>query len=242
MDTGKLTWLGHATWLIETPGGKRVLVDPFLNGNPSCPEEFHSIAGIDLVALTHGHGDHVADAAAVAKRSGSTVFANFELGGWLEKQGVENVTAFQKGGTAEHAGVRVTLTNAFHSNSAPDGSYAGEPCGLIVTLEDGFRIYFAGDTCVFGDMALIAEIYRPDLAVLPIGGFYTMDPLEAAHAVRLLGVGEVVGSHYGTFPPLTGTPAKLREELERLGLASSTTVHDLEPGGVLPLRARVATA
>jgi L-ascorbate metabolism protein UlaG (beta-lactamase superfamily) len=244
--SGKLTWLGHSAFLLTTVEGKRVLLDPFLTHNPSVPEEFakaDEVDDIDLILISHAHMDHVGDTISIARRTGATVGAMVETGDWLEgKQGLEHVHAINKGGAFEHAGIQVRMVNAFHSGSLPDGSYGGEAAGWVITLEDGYRIYFAGDTCVFGDMALIGELYSPDLAMLPIGGYYTMDPFEAAHAVRLLGVEEVLGMHYGTFPPLTGTPDKLRAELHKLGLASSTTVHELTPGGSLPLRTGVTTA
>ncbi len=230
LDAG-ITWLGHSTFLIDTPGGKRVLVEAFLESNPSCPAEFHALDDVDLVLLTHGHADHVADAPALAGRSKATFAGMVELmEGWLPKQGVDQdrCIGFNKGGTLEAKGIKVTMVDAKHSSSGPDGSYTGEPAGFVIELEDGYRIYHAGDTCVFGDMALIGELYSPDLAILPIGGFYTMDPEQAAHAVRLLEVHDVLGMHYGTFPPLTGRPQHLRE---RVG--DSVRVHELEPGAVL---------
>ena len=209
----ELTWLGHASFRIDTPGGKRVYVDPFLNGNPSCPESELEAERCDLVLLTHGHGDHLGDTVALHQRFGCPVVALVELRGWLTGQGVEanQAHAPNKGGTVTVDGVKVTLTDANHSSSVPDGTYAGEPAGLVVELEDGFTLYFAGDTNVFGDMSLIGRIYAPDVAVLPIGDHYTMGPREAAVALELLGVVRCVPCHYGTFPLLTGTPDALRE-------------------------------
>lgn len=229
LDAG-ITWLGHSTFLIDTPGGKRVLVEAFVESNPSCPERFHGIKDIDLVLLTHGHEDHVADISAIAGRTTATIAGMLELTGWLGTQGIaqDRLVGFNKGGTVEVDGVKATMVDAKHSSSAPDGTYTGEAAGFVIELEDGYRIYHAGDTCVFGDMALIGELYAPDLAILPIGGFYTMDPEQAAHAVRILEVHEVLGMHYGTFPPLTGRPQQLRE---RVG--DSVRVHELEPGGTL---------
>lgn len=237
---GTVTWLGHATWLIETAAGTRILVDPFLVGNPACPSEFHDVTDIDLILATHGHEDHIADLAAVAQRTGAGVGGQVELMAWLAAtQGVENTTGFNKGGTARFGGVAVTMVNAHHSSSmmSDEGQpiYLGEPAGFVLTLEDGFRIYIAGDTCVFGDMKIIGELYRPDLAILPIGGFYTMDPLEAAYAVRLLDVKHVLGSHYGTFPVLDGTPSQLRELV-----GHGVTVHETTPGGSINLPTTVS--
>ncbi|GIU93662.1 MAG: UPF0173 metal-dependent hydrolase [Gaiellaceae bacterium] len=210
----ELTWLGHSAFRLDTPGGKRVYVDPFLHGNPRCPESELEPERCDLVVLTHGHGDHVGDTVSIATRFGCPVVAQVELRAWLTRQGVPDdglAHSPNKGGTVSVGGVAVTLTDANHSSSTADGTYAGEPCGIVLTLEDGARLYFAGDTNVFGDMSLIARLYRPDVAVLPIGDHFTMGPQEAALAIDLLGVIRVVPCHYGTFPLLTGTPEALRE-------------------------------
>jgi L-ascorbate metabolism protein UlaG (beta-lactamase superfamily) len=209
-----LTWLGHAAFRLDSPGGKRIYVDPFLNGNPKCPESELEPERCDLIVVTHGHGDHTGDAAAIVQRLGCPLVALLELREWFTGQGVPNdggAHAPNKGGTVDVDGVKITLTDANHSSSTNDGAYAGEPCGIVLELEDGFKLYFAGDTNVFGDMALIARIYQPDVAILPIGDHWTMGPREAAVAVELLGVRRVVPCHYGTFPILTGTPERLRE-------------------------------
>ena len=218
----ELTWLGHSAFRLDA-GGKRIYVDPFLNGNPKCPEDEKTPERVDIVAITHGHGDHVGDAVTLAKEHGCTGVAQVELAYWLGTQGVENVLDPNKGGTVSVGDVRFTLTNAFHSSSNNDAEYMGEPCGIVIRAEEK-SIYFAGDTCVFGDMQLISRLYKPDLAVLPIGDHYTMGPEEAALALELLGVKRCVPCHWGTFPPLVGRPDTLQE------LAPDVTVEMLEPG------------
>jgi L-ascorbate metabolism protein UlaG (beta-lactamase superfamily) len=226
MSDTTLTWLGHATFRIDTADGKRIYVDPFLQGNPKCPANEQEPERADIVAVTHGHGDHVGDTVAIAKQHGSTVLAMVELAGWFGKQGIadDKLIGFNKGGTVEAGGVKFTMTNAFHSSSTPDGSYGGEAAGYVVETGDGSKIYFAGDTCVFGDMQLIGRIYEPDLVVIPIGDFYTMGPREAAVALELLGAKRCLPCHWGTFPFLTGTPAELQ------ALAPGVKVELLEPG------------
>jgi L-ascorbate metabolism protein UlaG (beta-lactamase superfamily) len=218
-----LRWLGHASFRLDTDGGKRVYVDPF-PGGPTYPDDEKDPERADVVFVTHGHGDHASGAADFHAKTGCKVLCMVELGGWFTKNGVaeDAVTAFNKGGTVDVDGVRFTLVNAFHSGSAPDGSYGGEPAGVVVRF-DGKSVYFAGDTCVFGDMQLIARLYEPDVAVLPIGDFYTMGPEEAALALELLGNPRCVPCHWGTFPLLTGTP----DELAKL---TSAHVERIEPG------------
>jgi len=228
---GTLTWLGHSAFRVDSPGGKRIYVDPFLNGNPKCPENEQEPERVDIIAVTHAHGDHVGDTVDLAKKHSPTVVALVELSMWLNGKGVDEakLPAPNKGGTVDVAGVKFTLTNAFHSSATPDGGYGGEATGIVVELEDGTKVYFAGDTCVFGDMQLIGRIYSPDVAVLPIGGHYTMDPKEAAVALELLGTKRCVPCHYGTFPMLVGTPHELKQ------LAPGVDVAEIEPGDSIEL-------
>ncbi len=228
-----LTWLGHSTWLLETVNGKRVLFDPYLRENPACPEEYKdaAVGEIDLILATHGHSDHIADLQSVAKQTGATVVGIFDLTSWLETKGVANTIGMNKGGTLQIEGLKVTLVDAVHSSSTMDDGRVvdlGDPCGIVVELENGYTIYNAGDTAVFGDMSLIAELYEPDLALLPIGDHFTMGPKEAAKAIELLGAKRVVPQHFGTFPVLTGTPEALRElvpdDVEILALQPGQTL------------------
>jgi L-ascorbate metabolism protein UlaG (beta-lactamase superfamily) len=209
-----VTWLGHGTWLWETSEGKRILVDPWLEGNPACPEELKDPGPLDGVLMSHGHFDHAGEAVETIKRTGAQTLAIFELATWLESKGCENVVPMNKGGTVEIAGVSATMVHAVHSGAILDDGKiveGGDAAGFVLEFPDGLVVYQSGDTDVFGDMALIAEIYQPHVSVLPIGGHFTMAPRQAAHAVRLLGATQVLCGHFGTFPLLAGTPAQLRE-------------------------------
>jgi L-ascorbate metabolism protein UlaG (beta-lactamase superfamily) len=226
-----LTWLGHATFRLDTDGGKRIYIDPFITGNPKTPEDEQNPERVDVIAITHGHGDHVGDTVKLSKQfPDAEIVAMVELKGWLGAQGanVGELPGINKGGTQEIDGTRFTLTNAFHSSSTEDGQYLGEPAGIVVRLEDGTSVYFAGDTCVFGDMALIRRLYNPTVAVLPIGDHFTMGPEEAAVALELLGNPRCVPCHWGTFGLLTGTP-------ERLANLTDATVEQIQPGDTVQL-------
>ena len=232
----KLTWLGHSTFVLEAQG-KRVLIEAWTKSNPACPDHLKDPGPLDVILLTHGHGDHTDDVFDLAKTTGAHVVANTELGDYLEMKGIENVSPMNKGGTTEVAGIKIHMTDAKHSSSLmePDASadggyrivYTGEPAGFVIELEDGFKLYHAGDTCVFGDMALIRKLLAPDVAMLPIGDFYTMGPRSAAEAIRLLGVKTVIPMHYGTFPVLVGTPDELRKEADDV---DGLEIVDMKPG------------
>jgi L-ascorbate metabolism protein UlaG (beta-lactamase superfamily) len=224
-----ILWLGHSTFLLKSPGGKHLLFDPWITGNPASPDAARNLGKLDLILVSHGHSDHSGDAVAVARSSGAQVLAPFEVSVWLQGKGLQNVTGMNPGGTLQALGLSITMVNAVHSSSVvEDGKvvYLGVATGYVVKFEDGLTIYFAGDTDVFGDMRLIGELYQPSIAFLPIGDLYTMGPLQAAKACELLGVKQVVPMHYGTFPALTGTPAKLRELVEPRGIK----VLELKPG------------
>ena len=207
----------------------RVLFDPWLAGNPACPEPLRKPPAVDLILVSHGHDDHMADLVAVARESGAPVVAAFELCDWLTRKGLQRVLPMNKGGSLDVSGLRITMTDARHSSGYVDGGqmvYMGEAAGYVVRLEDGRTMYYAGDTSLFGDMRLIGEMYAPQIAFLPIGDRFTMDPVGAAKACELLGVRQVVPMHWGTFPLLTGTPAQLRALVEPRGVQ----VLELQPG------------
>jgi L-ascorbate metabolism protein UlaG (beta-lactamase superfamily) len=240
-----ITWYGHSCVEIRTPAGKTVLLDPWF-GNPKSPKAAAAVEQCDVMLVSHGHFDHLgsgprgvreADALSIARRTKPAWPCIHELSLWLEDRlagaGVE-VIGMNKGGTVEARGLRISMVHADHSagdwSAEGEGPlYLGEPVGFVIGLEDGSTICYTGDTALFGDLALVGELHRPDLAILPIGGHYTMGPAEAARAVELLGAREVMPVHYGTFPILAGTPTALREALATRGLGH-VTVHAPEPG------------
>jgi L-ascorbate metabolism protein UlaG (beta-lactamase superfamily) len=195
----RVTWLGHAALALDV-AGQRVLIDPFFTGNPAATLSADQ-AQADFILVSHGHGDHVGDTVAIAKRTNAQVVANYEIAGWLEKQGLTKVHGMQHGGSFAFPFGRLKLTLAFHGSMLPDGSYGGNPCGFLLSTPDGKKIYDAADTGLFGDMRLIGE-EGIDLAILPIGDNYTMGPDDALRAVKLLAPRTVLPIHYNTWPLL----------------------------------------
>jgi L-ascorbate metabolism protein UlaG (beta-lactamase superfamily) len=224
----QITWLGHAAFEIRFDGGEVLLLDPWIEGNPAYPKNYN-LQKADAIAVSHGHGDHLGDVVPLAKKFDAKVFAMVEIAGWCAGKGVKNTIGFNKGGTVDLGFAKLTMTHALHSSSIQDGDnsiYGGEAAGFILTLKDGRRAYFAGDTAIFSEMGLYADVYHPELAFLPIGDHYTMGPEEAAYAARLLKVKQVIPMHYGTSPILTGRPAQLEEKLSGTGIK----VLDLKQG------------
>jgi L-ascorbate metabolism protein UlaG (beta-lactamase superfamily) len=248
--TSSFTWYGHSCVVLRTPGGKTLIFDPWF-GNPTSSRAADDVKECDVMLVSHGHFDHIgsaprevmkADSLTIARATKPAWVCIHELSLWLETQlgdaGVD-VIGMNKGGTASARGLDVTMVHADHSagdwSSAGEGPlYLGEPVGFIIELEDGMRVYFAGDTEVFGDMSIIGEMHRPDVAFLPIGGHYTMGPAGAARAAKLLGVRAVVPIHYGTFPILAGTPAQLRDELQSAGVSVDVVAPDRGVATPLP--------
>jgi L-ascorbate metabolism protein UlaG (beta-lactamase superfamily) len=227
----EITWLGHGTFHFRLSSGQVILMDPWTDGNPAYPKNY-SIDRVDTMCISHGHFDHIHDAVPLALKFSPEVVAIYETALWLESKGVTGTRAMNKGGSQTVGGVTFTMTHAIHSCGILDDGkivYGGEAAGYILKFDDGRVAYFAGDTNVFGDMALIRELYRPELVFLPIGDLFTMGPREAAKACQLLQPAKVIPMHFGTFPALTGTVDALRENLQGSGIE----VWPLRPGALV---------
>lgn len=222
----QVIWLGHGSFELRLDSGETIVIDPWFD-NPKYPKSYE-LSRCDTILITHGHSDHIGSVLDVAKKFSPTIVANYEIVSWLESKGVKNGIGMNKGGTVQAGSIKATLTNAVHSSTIVDDGKAipaGEAGGFILHIADK-KIYFAGDTAVHSDMSLLQRLYRPELAFLPIGDLFTMDPYQAALAAELIGAKVIVPMHYGTFGALTGTPAQLAELVKPLGVK----VQELNPG------------
>ncbi|MFL5321512.1 MAG: metal-dependent hydrolase [Myxococcaceae bacterium] len=229
----ELTWWGHATWIVKTPGGATIVIDPWLT-NPKAPKDAKPPEQVDAILVTHGHFDHSGDAASLAKKTGAQVIGAYELVGLI---GAEHSNGMNIGGTVKVKDATISLVMAVHSSGygqdPKNPQYGGPALGYIVKIDNGPTLYHAGDTDVFDEMSLIAERYHPTVAMLPIGGHFTMDPQGAALAAKLLKVKTVYPMHYGTFPVLTGTPDELKAAAKKT--APGVTITEATPGTPITL-------
>ncbi len=228
--TTKITWYGHATIGVETADGYKILIDPFFTGNPAASTTADKV-NADFIVVSHGHGDHVGDAIEIAKRTGAPIISNYEITNWLTAQGVEKVHPQHLGGGFKHPFGYLKLTLALHGSALPDGSYGGNPAGILLTTNDGLKLYFAQDTGLFGDMRLIGD-EGLDLAMVPIGDNFTMGPDDALKAVHFLRPKHVIPIHYNTWPLIA---QDAEAWAKRVAAETEAQPHVLQPGGVFTL-------
>ena len=221
-----ITWIGHGTFHIKTPGGKKILLDAWVDTNPVATDEWKAKVkheGLDAIFISHGHFDHIVDLLSLATLTDAKIVCMFDMVGWLKDQGVEEerLIGFNIGGTVEVAGIRATMVAAQHSSTYNDNGQIipmGDPVGYVLRMENGFTIYHTGDTAVTYDMLIVGDLYQPDLTILPIGDLFTMDPRQAAYALKLIRSKYAIPGHYGTFPLLKGTPEELRQHAKEFSV------------------------
>lgn len=230
-----ISWLGHATYHIVTPEQKRLLIDPWVDGNPACSDAWKTTVynGLDAIFVTHGHFDHINDLVLVAQATGATVVCQYDLVTWMQSKGIpeDQIIGFNMGGTIDVAGVKATMTVAHHSSTLVENGTIipmGTAVGYVLRFSNDFCVYVTGDTCATYDMVIIGDLYQPDVVLLPIGDYFTMDPRQAAYALKLIRARYAIGHHWGTYPILTGTPTALTEACKEFQV--NTQIVPLRPG------------